>query len=680
MPQRAIFCYIFRMPRVVPRDIQERYEKLKKAIEHHRRLYHVEDREEISPEALDSLKYELVKIEEKYPTLITPDSPSQRIAGEPLKKFRKVRHVVPQWSFNDAFTEEDIRAFDERVKRFLGKDAKPTYTLELKIDGLKIVFTYEKGRLVTAATRGNGVVGEDVTHNIRTIESVPLSLERPIDIVVEGEVWMSKKGLAELNRERQKAGEPLYANPRNVAAGAVRQLDPAIAAKRHLDTFMYDVAQAQVPIPETQEKELAFLRELGFKVNPYYKQVAKVDEIVAFWQEWAKRKDKEPYLIDGIVVKVNEKAQQEALGYTGKAPRFAVAFKFAPEQVTTVLEDIAFQVGRTGVITPVAHLTPVLVAGSTVSRATLHNEDQIKRLDVRIGDTVILQKAGDVIPEVVSVVKELRPKRAKPFIFPRRIAACGGDGAIERVPGQAAWRCVNRNSYAQELRRLHHFVGRQAFDIVGLGPRIVTALVEHKLVATPDDIFTLTKGDLEQLPHFKEKSIANLLTGIEKSRQATLPRFLIALSIDHVGEETAHDIAEHFGSIEKIQKASLKELEAIPGVGPIVAHSLHHWMQQSSNRALLKRLLSHLRIEKMSARRAAGVFVGKTIVLTGTLQSLSRDEAKQKIRAQGGRLASSVSRETNMVVAGENPGSKFTRGKELGVRIVREAEFLKLVR
>lgn len=666
----------------IPRDRRERYEKLKETINYHRRLYHVEDREEISAEALDSLKYELAGLEREFPSLITPDSPSQRVAGEALKGFKKVRHTVPQWSFNDAFTEDDIRAFDERVRKFLKEqfpDAKLTYTCELKIDGLKIVIEYEKGILKTAATRGDGVVGEDVTHNVRTIESVPLRLARDIDIITEGEVWMSKENLRRLNEERKGEGEPLFANPRNVAAGSIRQLDPAIAASRKLDSFMYDVAQASVSVPDTQHEELKFLQSLGFKVNKHFTHTNSIEGVLSYWKEWKKKKEKEPYLIDGIVIKVNEKKYQEALGYTGKAPRFAIAFKFPPEQVTTVVEDIVFQVGRTGVVTPVAHLMPTSVAGSTVSRATLHNEDQIKRLDVRIGDTVILQKAGDVIPEVVSVLKEMRTGKEKPFVFPKRIAACGGEGRIERAPGQAAWRCVDRNSFAQEKRRLYHFVGKHAFDIESLGPRIIDRLMEHNLIATYDDIFTLTRGDLAGLPHFKEKSVERLFASIEKARGVTLARLLIGLSIDHVGEEIAYDIARHFGSIEKIMHVSREDLEHIEGVGPIVAQSLYHCMHDEKERKMLKRLLKFIRIEGTGVKRTGGKLFGKTFVLTGTLVSMSRDEAKERIRSLGGNSTSSVSKETSFVVAGNEPGSKYTKAKELGVTILNEQEFKKLL-
>ena len=445
---------------MVARQERERYERLKKAIDHYRAQFHVYDREEISESARDALMHELVELETKYPEFVTPNSPSQRVAGKPLPQFVKVLHEVPQWSFGDAFTPEEIREFDARMKRFLqgaggetlfatrttGGSAKrvsppaPTYLCELKIDGLKIVFTYEKGLLVRAATRGDGEVGEDVTHNIRTIESVPLSLTRPIDIIVEGEVWMSTKNLEELNRSQSAKNLPAYANPRNVAAGSIRQLDPQITADRKLDVFFYDVARTSEDFAETQELELAYLRELGFKVNMKYVRATHVDDVIAYWEQWCKKGRHQEYWIDGVVVKVNEHTYQEFIGYTGKGPRFAIAFKFPAEEVTTILEDIVMQVGRTGVVTPVAHLRPVALAGTTVSRATLHNEDEIKRLDVRIGDTVIVRKAGDVIPEIVQVVPELRPKDAKVFHWPTQVSACGGEGAIERIPGQSAWR------------------------------------------------------------------------------------------------------------------------------------------------------------------------------------------------------------------------------------------------
>ena len=412
-------------------EANERIQKLREVVNHHRYLYHVLDTQEISDAALDSLKKELKDLEDAYPELITPDSPTQRVSGEPLEKFNKVEHVVPQWSFDDAFSKEDIRAFDERVRRVLSKefdrDINPTYVCELKIDGFKVVCTYEKGILVTAATRGDGKVGEDVTANIKTIESVPLVLQEKESVVVEGEVWMPKKEFERINKEREKEGEPLYANPRNVAAGTIRQLDARIVAERNLEIFFYDlVRRSDEQLPDTQIEELEFMRVLGFKTNKHTKQMDSIDEVIKYWQSWEKKKDKQSYLVDGVVVKVNERSYQEALGYTGKSPRFAIAFKFAAEEATTVVEDISLQVGRTGVLTPVAHLRPVLVAGSTVARATLHNEDEIARLGLKIGDTVIIQKAGDIIPDVVRVLTDLRQGTEKNFVFSERVSSLRG--------------------------------------------------------------------------------------------------------------------------------------------------------------------------------------------------------------------------------------------------------------
>lgn len=669
------------------REIIERLNKLKKTIERHRYLYHVLDKQEISDAALDSLKYELVKIEEEYPELITPDSPSQRVAGEPLKEFEKVVHKVPQWSLGDAFTEEDIADFHERVKRFLAKPLPTShvgkglaYVCELKIDGLKVVFHYEKGLFTRAVTRGDGKVGEDVTKNIKTIESVPLKLSEPLDIILEGEVWMSKKNFAELNREREKKGEPLFANPRNIAAGSIRQLDPKIARERKLDTFIYDIAYTNGKMPATQIEELKFIQHLGFKVNKNFKLCPTIGDIIKYWKEWQKRAPKEDYLIDGAVIKVNSRAYQEALGYTGKSPRYAIAFKFPAEQVTTVVEDIVLQVGRTGVITPVAHLRPVSVAGSVVSRATLHNEDEIKRLDVRVGDTVILQKAGDVIPDIVSVVKEMRTGKEKPFIFPQKVAACGDDGRIEKVPGQVAYRCVNKNSFAQQKRKLYYFASKKAFDIEDLGPKIIDLLMESGLVSSYEDIFTLKKGDLLNLPRFAEKSADNLISSIEKSKTVTLPRLLIALSIPQVGEETANDTVNHFKDIKKIQNASFEELERIDGIGPVVAQSIRDWFDNPHNRHNLNNLLRHVKIKKVEIPTPSrSDFSGKTFVLTGTLKSLTREEAKERIRKIGGEISSAVSSQTDYVVIGENPGSKFDKASELGLKIISEEEFLKIV-
>lgn len=666
---------------MVPAEIRARYAKLKESINHYRTLYHVHDREEISPEALDSLKHELAAIEKRYPKLITPDSPSQRVAGSPLPGFKKVRHAIPQWSLNDAFSEADIREFDERVRRFLAQtfqNPEPTYMSELKIDGLKVVLTYEKGVLVTAATRGDGEVGEDVTHNVRTIESVPLALPRPADVIVEGEVWLGAKELDRINKERAKQGEPLFANPRNAAAGTIRQLDPRIAAARKLDTFIYELASTSEVYPRDQVGELDYLRELGFKVNAHCR-VSDIEGVIAFWEEWKERGRKQDYWVDGIVVKVNEKQYEEALGYTGKGPRFAIAFKFPAEQVTTIVEDIVLQVGRTGVLTPVAHLTPVSVAGTTVSRATLHNEDEIKRLDVRIGDTVILQKAGDVIPDIVKVLPEFRTGKEKVFTWPAFVEACGGDGRIERVPGMAAWRCVNRDSAIFAKRRLRHFASRGAFDIEGLGKETAELLVDEGLVNTYDEIFTLTEGDLLSLEGFAEVSARKLIENIDRARTVTLSRLLYGISIDHVGEETARLLAQRFGSIGKLRAASMEDLVAVDGIGETVATSVHEWFRRKEKAAILDRLLAQLNVQKDTFPAKNGRLAGKTFVLTGTLGHMSREEAERKIRALGGSAAGSVSKKTSYVVAGESAGSKLEKARQLGVQVLTEEEFARML-
>ena len=694
----------------VSKEIIERIRKLRETIEHHRYLYHVLDRQEMSEAALDSLKHELVELEGQYPELVTPDSPSKRVAGSPLPEFTKVPHKVPQWSFNDAFSPEEMREFDTRVRKFLakeGKPAAPTYVVEHKIDGLKVVLEYEKGLLVRAATRGDGTVGEDVTHNVRTIESIPLQLRKPVSVIVEGEIWMRKSTLATLNKERAKEGLEPFANPRNVAAGSIRQLDPKIAASRKLESFIYDLSyspfskgstessrggvspltRGALPssagggLPSTQYKELEYLRDLGFKVNPHFAHEKDIEGVIAYWKKWQKEMPKEEYLADGVVVKVNERKLQELLGYTGKAPRFGIAFKFPAEQVTTVLEDIVFQVGRTGVVTPVAHLRPVLVAGSTVSRATLHNEDEIARLDVRIGDTVILQKAGDVIPDIVSVVTDMRTGKEKPFRWPKKVAACGGDGRIERVPGESAWRCVDRNSFSIQKRKFYHFVGKHAFDIEGLGPKIIDVLLEQKLIVSFDDIFTLKRGDLLALPRFAETSVDNLLASVEKARTVSLPKFLTGLSIPQVGEETAYDLAGHFGSLSRIAQASFEELEKIDGVGPVVGKAIVEWFGEAENKKLISALSKQITIQKVEKKDISNLpLASKTFVLTGSLVSLSREEAERKIRERGGDPSGSVSKKTDFLVAGESAGSKYEKAKTLGVTILSEEEFLKLIK
>ena len=667
------------------KSVKDRAKKLRETISRHSRLYHVIDKPEISDTAYDELEQELIRLEAEYPSLKNTDSPTQRVGGEPLKEFKKVKHKFPQWSFNDVFSPEELVEFNARTKRFL-KGQTPTYACELKIDGLKVIFEYQKGIFKQAATRGDGAMGEDVTLNVRTIESVPLKLSKEIDIIVEGEVWMKKSTLISLNKERLKKGEEPFANPRNVAAGSIRQLDPKIAASRKLETYIYDIAVSSVSIPNEQYQELKFLEELGFKVNPHFKHVNSIDDAISYWNKWRESSKKEDYQVDGIVLKVNERKLQERLGYTGKAPRFAVAFKFPAEQVTTVVEDIKVQVGRTGALTPVAHLKPVLVYGSVVSRATLHNEDEIERLDVRIGDTVILQKAGDVIPDIVSALKEMRTGKEKVFSFPKNCPECGSSVQKKKIGGggkkeeSAAYYCFNKKCPAKDRRRLYHFASKKALNIEGLGPKIIDLLVENNLVSSYDDFFTLKKGDLMALPRFAEKSADNLLEEIDKARDVELPRFIVALSIPQVGEETAYDLAEHFGDIKFLSFAKKEELMAIEGVGETVADSIISWFDDAHNKKLLEDLLAFVSVKNVAvSKKKVGRLGGKVLVITGTFSSLSRDEAKEIVRKQGGNVSGSVSKSTDFIVVGENPGSKLSEAKKLGVPIISEQEFLKML-
>lgn len=662
----------------VPEDVVRRAAQLRAAITEYRSRFHAGEEVGISDEALDSLKHELSTIEQEYPDLRTPDSPTQKVVGAITSGLQKVRHHVPQWSLDDAFDESELAAFHERVVRGLeraGITEPPRYTCEPKIDGLHIVLTYERGVLTTAATRGDGVVGEDVTHNVRTIPEVLETLLEPVDLIVEGEVYMTRSGFIALNKDREKKGEPLFANPRNAAAGSVRQLDSKIAAGRPIHVFLYDVDAYGHEMPRTQSGELELIQKLGLPSNPHFLTTDSLAEILAYWKEWQGVKREEvDYQIDGIVVKVEDIAHQEALGYTGKGPRFSVALKFPAEQVTTIVRDITLQVGRTGVLTPVAHMDPVAVAGTVVARATLHNEDFILEKDIRIGDTVVLQKAGDIIPEIVQVLPKFRTGKERKWKFPKKTPLCGGDGEIERVPGMAAYRCKSRGSFGQQERTLAHFAGRNALDIEGLGKKTVTLLMEEGLVGEFDDFFELTRDELLALPGFKEKSADNLLASIKGATRPTLDKFLVGLSILHVGEETAWLLADRFGSIENIQSATKEELLSVPGLGEVVAESVYAWFKEEENKKMLDRLLVHVvpvPIEKV----AGGIFSGETVVVTGTLPTLSREEAERLVREHGGNVSSAVSRKTSLLLAGENAGSKLTKAKELSVPVIDEAAF-----
>jgi len=681
----------------------ERAKKLREEINYHRYLYHVLDRQEIPDAALDSLKHELAGIEAKHPELVTRDSPTQRVSGEALSKFKKVHHRVRMTSLSDAFSEDELRAWEERIKKLLPGE-KLDYFVEAKGDGFAVSLIYRNGRFAVGATRGDGLVGEDVTQNLRTIEAIPLvihsdvqhilrrhhelgvffknyprvrvALEKlPREIEVRGEVYMTKRSFGEINREQKKRGLPFFANPRNIAAGSVRQLDPNITASRHLSFFAWDLVTDMGQ--ETHEEEHLIMKVLGFPVVPQSSAVGTIEEVIRFWRAAEAGREKLPYLIDGVVVQVNNGKRFERLGIVGKAPRGACAIKFAAKEGTTIVEDIIVQVGRTGVMTPVAVLKPVPIGGVTVSRATLHNLDEIRRLDVRIGDTVVVLRAGDVIPAVSGVLMRLRPKHTREFHMPKKCPIC--NSPVIRREGEVAYRCSNARCGAIQREGLYHFVSKHALDIAGLGPKNIDAFFENGLIRDAADLFTLKKENIKQLERFGEKSAENLVRAIQEKGHVPIARFLYALGIQHVGEETAHNLATHFGSLERLEASPLEDLRKVRDIGEVVAKSMYQWFRADRNRKLLRKLQKGgVRIES-GPRAKAGKFTGKTFVLTGTLISMTRDQAKEKIRLFGGDVSGSVSRETDYVVAGREAGSKYNRARELGVPIVNEQKFKRML-
>lgn len=687
-------------------EAQERIQKLRTTIDHHRYLYHVLDRQEISDSALDSLKHELFRLEQQFPDLIISSSPTQRVGGQALEKFSKVRHRSPMLSMEDIFSSEELREWRERLMRLSPEVGETDYYAEIKMDGLAVSLRYEDGVLIQGATRGDGMIGEDVTSNLRTIEAIPLKLRSPADreldhfcsvfgntihstalrarlkdfkgtIEVRGEAYMSKKTLEHLNREQAKKDMPAFANPRNAAAGSIRQLDPAIAASRKLDFFGYALMDEESFGLTTHEQSHELMKLLGIKVNEHNKRCTTLKEVEEYHSAIYARRERLPYWTDGVVVVVNTNRIFEKLGVAGKAPRGMVAYKFAAQQVTTCIESVDFQVGRTGALTPVATLRPVLVAGTTVSHATLHNVDEIHRLGVRIGDTVVIEKAGDIIPKVVSVVKELRQGNERGITAPRRCPICSSP--VVRPKGEVALYCSNKQCFAQEKERIIHFVSRKAFDIDGLGEKVVEQLINEGLVRTAADLFNLKQGDLEPLERFASKSAQNLIEAIEHSKSVEFFKFLYALGIRHVGEETARDLAQQYRSLHDLQGASFEELEAIPNIGSIVARSILDYFSQEKNRDLIQRLIAAGVDISYPSRTTHQTLAGKTFVLTGELGGLSREEAKNHIHARGGEVSSSVSSRTDFVVLGDNPGSKYDKARALGVTIINEKEFLKLL-
>ncbi|HEY8108510.1 MAG TPA: NAD-dependent DNA ligase LigA [Patescibacteria group bacterium] len=650
-------------------EAKQRVAKLRDEIDHHRYLYHVEDRSEISPEALDSLKHELAQIEEQYPGLVAPDSPTQRIEGTVAKGFKKVTHSRPMLSLTDVFDADEFRAWEARIEKLAG--AKPEYFAELKYDGLAIAIRYEKGIYQQAATRGNGRVGEDVTTNVRTIESVPLKLRKPVTVEIRGEVYMPYEDFEKVNKAQERAGKPTYANPRNLAAGTLRQLDPKLVATRPLAFVAYALPDDSLK-RHAEEHDRA--RKLGFPTGKFDKVCKDVDEVVAFWREMEKKRQSLPYQIDGTVVTVNDRRLFRRLGVVGKAARGNVALKFAPEQVTTKVLDIRVNVGRTGAVTPFAVMEPVQVAGTTVSRATLHNEDEVARKDIRIGDTVILQKAGDIIPEVVQPLPKLRTGKERKFRMPKECPNCGT--TLVRPEGEAVTRCSNPDCFALEAGRLEHFVSKDAMDIDGIGEKLVRQLLEEGLVRDPADLFALKVGDLEPLEKFAEKKSQAVVDGIRAAREVPLGRFIYALGIRHVGLQTALDLADEFDTLERLRKATAEKLEQVEGVGDVVAAELETWLKEPANRKLLDRLAKEVTVTKP---KKTDELVGLTFVITGTLSDMSREEAQQRIRGKGGKATNSVSKETDYVVAGENAGSKLVKAEKLGVKVIDEAGLRKLL-
>lgn len=654
-------------------DTKDRIEKLKKAINKYRYDYHVLNKETISPEALDSLKHELKTLEDENPKYITKDSPTQRVEGAISKGFKKVAHKVGMLSLEDVFSDEEFSEWEVRVKKLLGVNSSDFYA-ELKFDGLAVSLIYKDGVLERASTRGNGKIGEDVTQNIKTIEAIPLRLEEEIkgEFEIRGEVIITKKAFENINKEQEKKGGQIYANPRNLAAGSLRQLDSRITAARKLDFHAYDIVSSNLKL-HSQEHE--FLHELGFKTDSRARIAKNSLEVFKFKEKIEKEREKLEYEIDGLVVRINDNDSYKKLGVVGKAPRGAVAFKFSPKEATTKVLDIIIQVGRTGVLTPVAVLHPVDVGGVTVSRATLHNQDEIKRLGLKIGDTVIVGRAGDVIPDVKKVLTELRTGKERKFSMPKKCPVC--DEEVREKSGEPLIYCVNKKCPARRRENLYHFVSRGAFDIVGLGPKIIDVLLDNGLIQDAADIFDLKEADISVLERFGDKSAENIIGSIKTKSKITLPRFIVALGILHVGEETALDLADRFGSIEKIKKASFDEINAIPNIGDVVAKSVYEWMREPYYSHYLEKLLKRVTIDKY--HKPEGKLEGLSFVLTGGLESLTRDDAKAQIRRLGGKTSESVSRETDYVVAGNDAGSKLDKARKLGVKILTEDEFLKMI-
>ena len=675
------------------KGIKKKIDKLRELINYHDRKYYAENRPEISDQEYDRLIKQLKKLEQAHPEFIAPDSPTQRVSGEVLEGFKSVEHRVPMLSMDNTYSADEIREFDKRVRKNLGV-AKLDYIVELKIDGVSISLLYEKGKFVRGATRGDGFKGDDITVNLKTIRSLPLNINTkkgtkiPILFEARGEVYMPRKAFLEINKEKEKNGEELFANPRNAAAGSLKLLDSSIVSKRHLNMWIYGVGYTEGAAFKTQFEALEFLKEAGFRTNPHIRRCRSIEEAIAYCDEWEGKKDSLEYDIDGMVIKVDSFLHQRELGETTKSPRWMIAYKFPAERRETALEDIIVQVGRTGTLTPVAVLKPVELSGSVVSRATLHNQDEIMSKDIRIGDHVIIEKAGEIIPQVVEAVKSKRKGTEKKFSMPKKCPACGGK--VENIEGEVALRCENLRCPAQLKERIIHFASRDAMDIEGMGEAIVNQLVDKKMVEDYGDIYYLKHEELAGLERMADKSASNLVSAIEKSKSNNLNRLIFGLGIRHVGVRAAWILASCFGSLDKIAQAKIEEFDEIEEIGPVMARSIFNFFQTKENRRVIEKLKkAGVNIENREQRTPyhKGTWQaenreleGKMFVVTGSLEGFTRQEIEEIIRAHGGNASSSVSKNTDFLIAGKEPGSKLDKAKSMGVKVIGEEEFKKMLR
>ncbi|MBU4589840.1 MAG: NAD-dependent DNA ligase LigA [Candidatus Omnitrophica bacterium] len=664
------------------KDIEKRIGKLRELIEHHDRKYYLENKPEVSDQEYDRLMKELQKLERAHPGLVTPDSPTQRVSGEVAQGFKSVEHRKPMLSMDNTYSGDEIREFDRRVKKNLEID-KLDYVVELKIDGVSISLLYENGRFTQGATRGDGFSGDEITVNLKTIRSLPLSVKKdarsPGLFEARGEIYMPRKIFEKINKEKEKAGEEVFANPRNACAGSLKLLDSSMVVKRQLSMWIYGVGYTEGASFNTQFEALQFLKESGFRTSPHIKKCHSIEEVIKYCDEWEDKKDSLDYDIDGMVIKVDSFLYQKKLGQTSKSPRWMIAYKFPAERKETVLEDIIVQVGRTGTLTPVAVLKPVELSGSTVSRATLHNQDEIMRKDIRIGDHVIIEKAGEIIPQVVEALKNKRKGREKKFSMPKKCPVCSGK--VESIEGEVALRCENLSCPAQLKERIKHFASRGAMDIEGMGEAIVAQLVDKNMVEDYADIYYLKHEDVAGLERMADKSASNLIEGIMKSKRNDLSRLVFGLGIRHVGVRAAWILASRFKSIDKISEAGIEEFENINEIGPVMAKSIFNFFRSKENKKVIEKLKkAGVNVSSRLEAQGSKSFEGKTFVVTGSLEEFSRQEIEELIRTNGGSASSSVSKNTDFLVAGKEAGSKLEKAKKLGVKIIGENEFKKMLK